>query len=292
MATKSEWRCPICHDGEEDVAYLSPCLHQFCVGCAMRWAQQMPNCAVCQCVATDIVFSVWSDDDYLTFAVPHPADLQDEEGAAASRPQVDAFPAEVWADIFKSHPKNIEPLMPWLRRELGVLFEDRWWDVAVAESTIVAHLCRWGLDKAVLERQLQNCLPELTGTFFRHLTMLGVRLCSQELRRHLARQDAQAAGEEEDNKGPVTSRSPTASWGDTPGPQPASPSSPVGSQPQEEPGEAAATGSSSQGNRRSPSAPVRARNRSPEGPRRPPKRRVPGPQDCPQACKRPPRRRH
>ncbi|KAM6329419.1 E3 ubiquitin-protein ligase Topors-like isoform 2-T3 [Alca torda] len=292
MATESEWRCPICHDNEEDVAYLSPCLHQFCIGCAMRWAQQMPNCAVCQCVATDIVFSVWSDDDYLTFAVPHPADLQDEEGAGVSGPQVDAFPADVWADFFKSHPKNIEPLLPWLRRELGVLFEERWWDVAVAESTVVAHLCRWGLDKAVLEQQLRNCLPELTGTFFRHLTMLGVRLCSQELRRHLAQQDAQAAVEEEDNEGPATSCSPTASRGGTSSRQPASPGSPAVSQPQEEPGEAAAAGPSIQGGSRSPSTPVRGRNRSLGGPRYHPKRRAPGPQDCPQPRKRPPCRWH
>ncbi|XP_074449335.1 uncharacterized protein LOC141745456 isoform X2 [Larus michahellis] len=289
MASKSEWRCPICCDDEEDIAYLSPCLHPFCLGCAVRWAQQRPSCAVCQCVATDIVFSVWSDDDYLTFDIPCPADLQDEEGAVEAEPQVDAFPPEVWADFFKSHPSSIEPLMPWLRRELGVLFEDRWWDVAAAEGSIVAHLCLWGLDEAVLEQQLQNCLPELTRTFIRHLNMLAVRLCSRELRQHLAHQDPQVPDEEEgdDNDGdniPATSRSPTASRGDTLGPQLASPSSSVGSQPREEPGEAAAAAG--------PSAPDQVRNCSPRGPQRPPKRRAPDPQDCPQPRKRPPRRRH
>lgn len=121
MATESEWSCPICHDDQDDVAYMSPCFHKFCLGCALHWAQQKPNCPLCRSVTTAILFSAWSDDNYLMFDVPGPAepsaeDCQDEQGAAGLVPRahVDSFPPEVWADFFKSHPNNIRPLLLWL----------------------------------------------------------------------------------------------------------------------------------------------------------------------------------
>ncbi|NXU22135.1 TOPRS ligase, partial [Thalassarche chlororhynchos] len=325
MADESEWRCPICHDYQEDVAYMSPCLHQFCLGCALRWARQKPNCPLCRSVTTAILFSVWSDNDYLMYDVPGPTepsaqDHQDEQGAAGLVPgaQIDSFPPEVWADFFKSHPDNIRPLLPWLRRELGVLLEDEWWEVAAAEGTIVAHLCLCGLDEEMLVRQLQNCLLENTGTFVRQLITAAMCLCSREIRRHLSQQDPHAASGEDDS--PVASPSPIASRGGTPAPHLACSSSPAGSdeeeeastleatlrgapgcppsapvpaeqeQPQEEPGEAAVAGPSAQGCSCCRCAPGRGRDRSAGGPRRPPKRRAPGPQDSPQPCKRPPRR--
>uniref|UniRef100_A0A663EZL3 RING-type E3 ubiquitin transferase n=1 Tax=Aquila chrysaetos chrysaetos TaxID=223781 RepID=A0A663EZL3_AQUCH len=86
MAAKSEWSCPICRDDQDDMAYMSPCFHQFCLGCALRWAWQKPNCPLCRSGTTAVLFSVWSDDDYLVFDVPRPAeppaqDGQDEQGA-------------------------------------------------------------------------------------------------------------------------------------------------------------------------------------------------------------------
>ncbi|NXS40102.1 TOPRS ligase, partial [Balaeniceps rex] len=329
-ASESEWSCPICRDDQDDVAYMSPCLHQFCLGCAMRWARQKPNCPLCRLKVTAILFSVWSEDDYLTFDAPGPAEPsveghQDEQGAAGPVPgaPVGSLPPEVWADFFKSHPNNIRPLLPWLRRELGVLSEDQWWEVAAGEGTIVAHLCLYGLDEEALVRQLQSCLPENAPTFIRQLIITSVRLCGPQIRRQLGQQDPRAAGEEDD--GPAASPSPTASWGGSPAPHLASSSSPAGSdgeeeaatsgaalrrgpggpppapvpaeqeQPQEDPVEAAAAvaaGPSAQGCSRSLSAPGRGRHRLSRGPRRPPKRRAPGPQDSPQPRKRPPRRRH
>ncbi|KAM6037167.1 uncharacterized protein LJ206_001787 [Theristicus caerulescens] len=326
MAAESERSCPICHDNQDDIAYMSPCLHQFCLGCALRWARQKPSCPLCQSGTTAILFSVWSEDDYLTFEVPGPAaapagDHRDEEGAAGAVPraQVGAFPPEVWADFFRSHPDNVRPLLLWLRQELEVLF-DRWWEATTAEGIIVGHLCLCGLDEAVLVHELQSCLPENAGPFVLRLITTAVRLCGGELRRHLGQQDPRAAGGEDES--PAASPSPAASRGVTPDSRLASSSSPAGSdveeqpgtseaalrggpgrppsapvpaeqeQPQEEPGQAAAAGPSAQGCSRSPSAPGWGRDRSRGGPRRPPKRRAPGPQDSPQPCKRPPRRRH
>ncbi|XP_029861613.1 uncharacterized protein LOC115337456 [Aquila chrysaetos chrysaetos] len=232
--------------------------------------------------------------------------------------QVGSFPPAVWADFFKSHPNNIRPLLPWVRHELGVLYEEQWWEVAAAEGIIVAHLCLWGLDEEVLVQKLQNCLSQHTRTFVPRLITAAVRLCGWAVRQHLGQQDPRAAGGEDN--GPAASPSSTASPGWTPAPHPASSSSAAGpdveeeastseatlrggpdsrpsapvpaeqDQPQEEPGEAAAAGPSAQGC--SPSAPGRGRDRLPRGPWRPPKRKASGPRDSAQPCKRPPRRRH
>ena len=326
MATESEWSCPICCDDKDDIAYVSPCLHQFCLGCALRWVWQKPNCPLCRSGMTAILFSVRSEDDFLTLRVPSlreptAEDHQDEQGPAGlvvPWAQVGSFPPAVWADFFKSHPDNIRPLLPWLRYELGVLYEEQWWGAAAAQGIIVAHLCLWGLDEEVLVQKLQNCLSQHTRTFVPRLITAAVRLCGWAIHQHLGQQDPRAAGGEDD--GPAASHSSTASPGRTPASHPASSSSAAGpdveeeastseatlrggpdsppsapvpaeqDQPQEEPGEAVAAGPSAQGC--SPSAPGRGRDRLPRGPRRPPKRKASGPQDSAQPCKRPPRRRH
>ncbi|GAB0205677.1 hypothetical protein GRJ2_003033300 [Grus japonensis] len=330
---ETEWSCPICGDDQEDVAYMSPCLHQFCLGCALRWARQKPNCPLCRSVTTTILFSVRSDDDYLMFDVPGPTeppaeDRQEEHGAVGPvpRPEVGGFTPEVWADFFKSHPDNIRPLLPWLRQEFRVMFEDRRWEVAAAEGTVVAHLCLYGLDEEALVQHLQNSLTEHTGPFVLWLIVTAVRLFGREIHRHLGQQDPRAAGEE-DNSPAASSRSTspshTSSRGGTPDPRPASSSSPARSngeeeagtsqaalrrdcsrppsvpipaeqeQPQEQPREVvAAAGPSARGCSCSPSTPSQGRDRSPRGHRHAPKRRAPSPQDSPQPCKRPPRRQH
>ncbi|GAB0205886.1 translation initiation factor IF-2-like [Grus japonensis] len=150
-----------------------------------------------------ILFSVWLDDDYLTFDIPGPADPladdpQDEQRATGPVPEM-------------------RPLLPWLRRELEVLAEDQWWEVAGAEGTIVAHLCLCGLDEEALVRHLQNRLTEHTMTFIRQLIAVAMRLCGREIRQHLGQWDPHAAGEEEedDNDDPEPSPSPISSRGDS-----------------------------------------------------------------------------
>ncbi|GAB0205840.1 hypothetical protein GRJ2_003049600 [Grus japonensis] len=330
MARESEWSCPICCDNQDDVAYMSPCLHQFCLGCALRWARQKPNCSLCRSEATAILFSVWSDDDYLMFDIPGPADPladdpQDEQRATGPVPEaeVDSFPPKLWADFFKSHPNNVRPLLPWLWRELEVLAEDQWWEVAGAEGTIVAHLCLCGLDEEALVRHLQNSLTEHTMTFIRQLIAVAMRLCGREIRQHLGQWDPHAAGEEEedDNDDPEPSPSPISSRGGTPSPDLRPTSSPAGSdeeeetgrleatlrggfghpssapipiepeQPQKQPGEVAAA-PSAQGYSCCCPAPSWGRGCLPRRPRHPPERRAPSTQNSSRPCKRPPHRRH
>ncbi|XP_075267966.1 uncharacterized protein LOC142358962 isoform X2 [Opisthocomus hoazin] len=325
MAVASEWSCPICHDHEEDIAYMSPCLHQFCLGCALRWAWQKPNCPLCRLPTTAILLLVELEnlEDYLMFQIPGatepPAeDHQDEQGAAGpvAGAQVGGFSPEVWADFFKSHPDNLKTLLLWVRQELA---QEQWWQVAVVEGTIVQCLCLYGLD-AVLVWELQAHLQEHTPTFICWLITSAVHLYGSEICQHLEQQEQCAAGGQDE--GPAASPSPTASRGGTPDPLLDSSSSSAGSdaeeqpwtsqvalrgdpgwpppapvpaqqeQPRQEPGEAAVAGPSAQGCSRSPSAPTQGRDHSPEGPRRSPKRRAPGHNHALQPCKRPPRRRH
>ncbi|NXE84813.1 TOPRS ligase, partial [Cochlearius cochlearius] len=326
MATETEWSCPMCHNNQDDIAYMSPCLHQLCLGCALRWARQKSNCPVCRSRTTTILYSLWSDDDYLTFDVPGPAepvaeDHQDRCGAAGPVPgaQVGIFPPEVWADFFKSHPNSIRPLLLWLQRELGVLFEDQWWEVAAAEGIIVSHLCHWGLHEEVLVQKVQNFLPAHPGTFVRQLITTAMHLYGREIHQHVGQQDPHAARGEDDS--PATRPSPTTSRGGNPDSSLASSSSPEGYNreeeastleaahhgrpgcpsapvpaeqelPQEESGQAAVAGPSAQACSHSPSAPGQGWDRLPGGPRCPRKRRAPSPQDSPQPRKRPSRRRH
>ncbi|XP_071590490.1 uncharacterized protein [Heliangelus exortis] len=193
MATGSEWSCPICCDNQEEVACLSPCLHQFCLGCALRWVEQNPKCPLCRNKTMSVFFSMLEDDDYLAFDVPSSAEVlaefhQDEQGAVWPLPQfaVLDFPPEVWADFFKSDPINVRPLVPWVRRMLRVLTEADWWELEAMEGNVVTSLCDYGLDEEVLVRELQSCMPASAETFVRRLMAAATHLCGSEFRQHLA----------------------------------------------------------------------------------------------------------
>uniref|UniRef100_A0A8D0KXL6 RING-type E3 ubiquitin transferase n=1 Tax=Strix occidentalis caurina TaxID=311401 RepID=A0A8D0KXL6_STROC len=47
MAEESEWSCPICGETQDGAAYAKPCLHQFCLGCIVRWAKRKASCPLC-----------------------------------------------------------------------------------------------------------------------------------------------------------------------------------------------------------------------------------------------------
>lgn len=220
---------------------MSPCLHQFCLGCAQRWVRHKANCPLCRTATMKILFSVVSNDDYLTFDVPEPAepsaeDSEDEATLLSLTPDDDplvadqlgptepwsdnseeereaeeepgGFSPQVWADFFNSHRDNMQPLLPWLRWELGRMYGREWWEAAVVETTVMGFLCVWGLDELVLGHHLFIVLEGEARSFVRRLVATAVELCSGELLRHLGWRDTRAAMGEDDS--PAASPSPTA----------------------------------------------------------------------------------
>uniref|UniRef100_A0A8B9BZM1 RING-type domain-containing protein n=1 Tax=Anser brachyrhynchus TaxID=132585 RepID=A0A8B9BZM1_9AVES len=52
---KADVTCPVCQGTPEDV--ISPCQHQFCLGCILRWAKRSINCPLCRQDITSISLS-------------------------------------------------------------------------------------------------------------------------------------------------------------------------------------------------------------------------------------------
>ncbi|XP_040519045.1 uncharacterized protein LOC121109590 [Gallus gallus] len=307
MDVASEWICPICGQIREDVAYVTPCKHQLCYGCAIWWANKKPSCAVCGHQITTIRYSERSDDDYLECSVPQPAvhsddSLQDEQGPAEPVliPPEHNFPAEVWAAFFKDHQGDLEPLLHWLREEIQEASSSDWWEVEVGQWTTMNFLCEHGLDEEALMRELQPITNGDVLPFVRQLISTAAALYGPAIRRQLDQQEGRAAGGREDSPaaspststshqeppasgpghstspaGPSTEELPGSSTGG-PG-HPSTTTAPSAEEPQEEPGQAAAVGPS-----------IRGRDHSCGGPRRPPKRKA---RSSPQGSPLPPKRR-
>uniref|UniRef100_A0A8B9T615 RING-type domain-containing protein n=1 Tax=Anas platyrhynchos TaxID=8839 RepID=A0A8B9T615_ANAPL len=50
MATEAEVTCPVCQGSLKEPSVISPCQHQFCFGCIMRWAKRSVSCPLCSYV--------------------------------------------------------------------------------------------------------------------------------------------------------------------------------------------------------------------------------------------------
>ncbi|KAK4816611.1 hypothetical protein QYF61_018662 [Mycteria americana] len=315
MATELENRCPICLDSWEEASYVMPCLHQFCYECILRWAESKPECPLCKRRVSSILHSVQEDDDFEEHVIPPPAAASvvvhltggaagqpaahSLHHSAAARPAaagplpwapVGGFHAYVWASLFRVYPTVLRPLLPWLHRELGQLFEDAQ-EAAAAQSLVTSSLRYFGLDEGALIQLLQASLGRRTRSFVHQLIDTIVRLCSAEARRRMGLGDGHAAGRREG--GPVAAPGPAASRGRSPAPSAAlcggpgsPPSAPVPTrgeqeEAQEDPEEAVP----------GPSTRSRGSERSPGGCRRAPKRRARSSKDPSQPPRKPPRHR-
>ncbi|NXH56344.1 TOPRS ligase, partial [Rhabdornis inornatus] len=207
MATETDWNCPICRDGPGEKASVTPCVHQFCLGCIVRWVKRKPLCPLCRQPINSIIYSVRSEDDFLEIALPSSSDSstaghQDEQGAVQRMPStyVAGFPPELWAGFFQECPEILEPLLPWLNQELSQLLRTRWWEVALAQSVIVANLCYYGLSEEALVRELQPVLQEQTVAFVHRLIDTAADRCSDEILRRMNVLNSQAEEQEQEEQ--------------------------------------------------------------------------------------------
>lgn len=306
MDAEFDSRCPICLDTWENAAYVMPCLHQFCFGCILRWAESKAECPLCKRGISSMVHSVRADDDFSEVVItptaeppvlvqqagraPGRPDARIPHRPAASRPRVGrplpraavgGLQPYVWASLFRDHPEILEPVLPWLRRRLELLFGAERWETAVAEDLLLCSLRIFGLNEEALVRLLEHCLQGYTDLFVCWLVDFVVRRCSEEARRWLDPEDSRAAAGQEGR--PAATLSPAASPGSAPISGLAPSGSPAGpavdelpstsapalrGDPHEELGERAA----------GPSSASRGRDRLHGGSRRPPKRRAGSPQ--------------
>lgn len=157
-------------------------------------------------------------------AYPPPAmPVPDEQGAVEtvfSAPPVPGLPPDVWAALFQEHREILDPLLPWLRQELAVIFGTAWWQATLAKNFILAALCLFGLDSEALFQQLQPGLVDRTATLIHGIINTVVQRCSEQAWRRLGLHHAYTAREQEDRHAasPGTTTSSRVTLNSSPGP--------------------------------------------------------------------------
>lgn len=71
---------------------------------------------------------------------PLVAGHQHKQGTAelVSRNYMAGFQPEVWAGLFRDSLEMLKPLLSWTSQ---ALHRDHWWEVALAQGTVVVNLC-------------------------------------------------------------------------------------------------------------------------------------------------------
>lgn len=339
------------------MASALPCHHRFCLGCILRWTQTNPSCPLCRTLIETVRFSEWGEQDYLLFAVisseespetsshagaapilldennPHgplvssahsaQRTLSSAEQEAAGPEPVGGLLPEVWARLFQQRQHLLDPVRPWLCQRLEAIFQDQWWLVQVAQSSILHDLCLHGLNVQNLVLTLQNCLGEHTEPLVHGLINVIVAQCSKDAQRlllfHVDREEidslvvstSTSTSSSSSSSSMSSSSRSSSSWERISASVPAGfnmeeeagtseaalqggprhrPPVPIPAewdQLQEEPEQAVVAGPSAQGSICSPSTPSQGRDQSHREPRRAQKRRASSPQDSPPPSKRP-----
>ncbi|NWV13770.1 TOPRS ligase, partial [Ptilonorhynchus violaceus] len=261
-ATETEWNCPICRDARDDLAYVMPCLHQFCLGCIMRWAEMQTVCPLCRELMEAVSFSMQTDSyiDCVFTCSEESADASSwagitlgqlvknspyhfvvspsrspqgilptaEQGSAGTEPVGGLLP-RVWAELFQREEHLLDPVVPWLRQELEAIYGTRWWMARIAESIILHAVSICGPVRNVLVHVLQDFLEEQTEPLIHGIIDIIVSQCSEEAQRLL---HSHAAPEE---NSPVAISSSFQVDAPMPHPTPASSSAGSGSSMEDQP---------------------------------------------------------
>ncbi|NWW57975.1 TOPRS ligase, partial [Ifrita kowaldi] len=256
-ATETKWNCPICRDARDDLTYVMPCLHQFCLACIMRWAEMQRVCPLCREQIEGVRFSVQTDSyiDCVFTSSEESANASSwtgitlgqlvknspfvespsraprrilataEHGGAGIEPVGGLLPS-VWAELFQREEHLLDPVVPWLRQELEAKYGTRWWMARIAESIILHAVSICGPARNVLAHVLQDFLEEHTEPLIHGIINIIVNQCTQEAQRLL-----RSRAVPENNPAAISSRFQM----DTTAPHPSPASSPAGSTPARSP---------------------------------------------------------
>lgn len=216
-----EWSCPICCEVPGDIAHALPCQHEFCLGCILRWLRGTRTCPLCRRLVSTVSFSE-REEDCLHCIVRHPREAGNSGGSrdghdgsapaeqsAAGPEAVGGILPELWAELFRRRWHLLNPVRSWLQQWLQKIYQERWWQVKTAESSILLALCIFGPDRHVLQERLQPRLRRHTALLVQGVLSIIETQCSQEVRRLRGCHHAQQQGES-----PGASSGPPASPGD------------------------------------------------------------------------------
>ncbi|XP_016160110.1 PREDICTED: uncharacterized protein LOC101808884 [Ficedula albicollis] len=212
--TETEWNCPICRDARDDLAYVMPCLHQFCLACIIRWAEMQRVCPLCRELIEAVRFSVQTDSyiDCVFSSSEEAANassstgitlgqlvknspfvespsraprgiLSTSEHEGTGTEPVGGLLPRLWAELFQREEHLLDPVVPWLRQELETKYGTRWWMARIAESIILHAVSICGPARNVLIHVLQDFLEEHTEPLINGLISIIVNECTQEAQR-------------------------------------------------------------------------------------------------------------
>ncbi|NXI56420.1 TOPRS ligase, partial [Chloroceryle aenea] len=219
VATETEWSCPICHDVRDDVAYIVPCGHRFCLRCSLRWTAVTPRCPLCR-QQVDAVRMPVQGGNSVQMAVAHldesPSDSSQAGTAlvrlAQDRPQVPLAspplpqqetqsPAaeqqaagtavggllpHVWAELFQRHERLLDPVLTWLHQQLEEIYGGQWWMIKCIETMILYILCDCGPDEeAMIEMLYLHDAEESVIWLIRGTINVIEQQCSEQAQRLL-----------------------------------------------------------------------------------------------------------
>lgn len=204
VAMELEDRCPICLGSWEEASYVTPCLHQFCYECILRWAETKPECPLCKRRIQSILHSVQADTDYREHVISspltpsviiHQAEMPRHPAAhdfhhpraphpwaaeGVPRDPVGSLQPDEWVNLFQDHPTLLGSVLAWVERRLQRIFRNRWLDAAIVENTITALLTNYGMNEELLVQMLGVYLHTRTVAFVRQLIRVAVRWCGRE----------------------------------------------------------------------------------------------------------------
>lgn len=145
-----------------------------------------------------------------------------------------SLPTDTWGQLFQGHPALLQPLLSWVRRELGRIFRTRHPEALILPYAVGQTLCLFGLEEELLVQLLELDLHQHAATFVCDFLDVAVQLCSREAHRLLGLNVPPVAEHREAS--PVPEASPPGLEGVAPGPVPAPSLQPASSSGDEVPG--------------------------------------------------------